>query len=503
MSWTRLDYLAHRWTGTVLGAMVFVWFASGIAMLYYPWPRLTESSELAILRPFEPDSSLVGFFRAWTAASGALRANGAAAELVSGRLQLLGGRPIYQLQGDGGGEPLPAVAVDARTGEVLSPVGPALALAAARDVVGAAPRLLGQELLRRGDRYMMNGEYAAEFPAYRVRFGDAVRTAVYVSSRGGSPFAVVTRLTRFTTWTGTVPHWLYFRWLYDRYPIWNWTIILVGSAGVLLGLTGIVWGTTQLVRRRGQGGRLTGYRGLSRWHHLAGIGFGILVVTWCLSGVWQNLGAGGSPRPGQAAAMRGGATHWDAVRLSEAQALGRLRAWNGGRVQAVAVDLRQFDGRPGFEIHLADGGAAWIDAATGEPRGEIPAAALLGAARRVMGDSVPVQRVERIVSADDYYYARHGREVHLPAWRVTFGDREASRLYLDPVSGRPTAFVDRAGRRSRWMRDALHSFDFRALARRRPLWDVVMLVSLTGGLLSSGSGLLLALRRLRRARARG
>src|ERR1041384_5771610 len=95
MSWTRLDYLAHRWTGTVLGAMVFVWFASGNAMLYYPWPRLTESGELAILRPFEPDSSLVGFFRAWTAASGALRANGAAAELVSGRLQLLGGRPIY------------------------------------------------------------------------------------------------------------------------------------------------------------------------------------------------------------------------------------------------------------------------------------------------------------------------------------------------------------------------------------------------------------------------
>ena len=59
--WTRLVYLVHRWIGTVLGVAVFVWFASGIAMLYYPWPLLKESRELGILTPFEPDSTLVGF----------------------------------------------------------------------------------------------------------------------------------------------------------------------------------------------------------------------------------------------------------------------------------------------------------------------------------------------------------------------------------------------------------------------------------------------------------
>src|ERR1043166_4380368 len=107
--------------------MVFVWFGSGIAMLYYPEPRLTESRELAILRPFEPDSTLVGFRRAWTAASGALRGNGTEAGLVSGRLQMLGGRPVYQFQRDYG-EAVPAALVDARSGEVLSPVSPARAV---------------------------------------------------------------------------------------------------------------------------------------------------------------------------------------------------------------------------------------------------------------------------------------------------------------------------------------------------------------------------------------
>ena len=482
---------------------MFVWFASGLAMLYYPWPLLAESRALAILAPLEPDATLIGFRRAWTIAAATLGREGVG-ELVSGRLQVLGDRPVYQLRREQRGEAVPSVVVDARSGEVLSPVSPALAVAAAREVVGAGPGVAALDLLRRGDRYMMSAEYAVHFPAYRVRFDDAARSAVYVSERSGNPFGVVTRLTRFTTWTGTVPHWLYFRWLYDRYPIWNWTIILAGSFGVLLGLTGIVWGTAQLVPRRRQGGRrLTAYRGISRWHHLAGIGFGLLVVTWCLSGVWQNLGTGSSPRAGQAAAVRGGATRWEAIRLSEAEALARVRAVPGSRVQAVAVDLAQFDGRPGFEIHAAGGRVFWVDAASGETRGEIPEAPLRAAARRAMGDSVPIRRLERMVSSDDYYYARHGREVHLPVWRVWFGDREGSRLYLDAVSGRPTGFVDAGTRRSRWIRDALHSFDYRFLATRRPLWDIAMLTLLGGGLLSSGSGLLLALRRLRRARSAG
>ncbi len=498
-SWTHLTYLAHRWIGTVLGVVVFGWFASGIAMLYYPWPLVTESGELAILHPFEPDSTFIGFPRAWAAATRGLGKRGADAALVSGRLQLLGDRPVYQFQRDHGGESLPAVLVDARSGVVLTPVSPALAEAAARGIVGAEPNVVALDLLRRGDRYMMNGEYAARFPAYRVRFDDARHTAVYVDQRGGNPFGVVTRLTRFTTWTGTVPHWFYFRWLYDRSALWNWAIILIASAGVLLGLTGIVWGVVQILPRRRNGGRrLPAYRGISRWHHLAGTSFGVLVVTWCLSGVWQNLGSGNSPRAGQAAAVGGAPARWDAIRLTEAEALARLRSGNGSRASPVAIDLLQFDARPGFEIHQADGRTAWVDAESGESRGEIPQVLVRAAARRVMGDSVPIRRVERITAYDDDYYARHGRELRLPAWRVTFGDREASLLYLDAVSGRPTGFVDGGTRRSRWWRDALHSFDYRGLATRRPLWDIVMLTLLAGGLISSGTGVVLALRRWRR-----
>src|SRR5258706_15091323 len=75
--WKRLDYLAHRWTGLVLGALVFVWFSSGIVMVFYPWPALTESRQLALLEPFSLGPPLVGFSRAAPSATEHLARPGA------------------------------------------------------------------------------------------------------------------------------------------------------------------------------------------------------------------------------------------------------------------------------------------------------------------------------------------------------------------------------------------------------------------------------------------
>jgi hypothetical protein len=50
----RLSYFLHRWVGTVVGGMVFVWFGSGIAMLYYPSPSIAESHEASTLVPTVP-----------------------------------------------------------------------------------------------------------------------------------------------------------------------------------------------------------------------------------------------------------------------------------------------------------------------------------------------------------------------------------------------------------------------------------------------------------------
>ena len=63
------------------------------------------------------------------------------------------------------------------------------------------------------------------------------------------------------------------------------------------------------------------------------------------------------------------------------------------------------------------------------------------------------------------------------------------------------AEIHRLNRVERWLYNGLHSLDF-AFWYNSPLWDVGMIALCLGGLASSGIGLLLGIRRLRRAATR-
>ncbi len=496
MNPTRL-YFLHRWIGVILGGLVFIWFASGIVLMYYPYPGISPARELDLLPALALDSTPIGFVRAHRAAAQSLAAIGKNAALISGRLERLEDRMVYRFQREGGDGVVAAVLVDARSGAVLSPVSTAIAEALARRVVGGGLSVAGAVVEQRADHYMMDIAYAAQFPAYRVQFDDSRHTAVYVGVQGGNAFGIVTRLTRVTTWTGTVPHWFYFIWLYDQPLAWSLAFVVTGSLVILLALTGIVWGLLRLLPYRSRGDHsLTAYRGVSRWHHLAGLVFGLLVLTWTASGLYQNFGPGNAPRAGQAARVRGGPIRWEALSLTELGALDRIPTER--RATALrAVDLLQFDGQPGYEFHFFDGSSVWVDAASGKARGELNDLDRKRAAGLVSGSNDAIDRLDRITSYDEYYYARHGRQLPLPVWRASLHDRNGTLLYFDPVTGAPTGFVDRAVKRARWLRDGLHSLDFGFLNNHRPLWDLVMLPLLFGGLLVSGAGLILGLRRVR------
>ena len=75
-------------------------------------------------------------------------------------------------------------------------------------------------------------------------------------------------------------------------------------------------------------------------------------------------------------------------------------------------------------------------------------------------------------------------------------------LYVDPAMSQPLALVHRLTRLERWLFNGLHSLDFSAFYNSRPAWDIVMLVLLVGGLISSFLGLYLGIGRMRRGTTR-
>lgn len=503
----RYLYLAHRWLGIVLCGFFVMWFASGIVMMYVGYPRLTEAERLQHLPALSAQAGLL-------APAEALARAGVAGPLRELRLAVAsGGRPVYlvveKAAPTGAAPPAPAraapgrgtVVIDAASGERLTrfdadwALRSAAAFAAARGE--ATPRYLDSVM---EDAFTHSRALDAHRPLHRLQLGDATDTRVYVSSLTGEVVREATRHERLWNYAGAWIHWLYpFRGnLFDRY----WADIVNGLSllGIALALSGTAIGLMRWrFRRPYRSGARTPYAGrLMRWHHVGGLLFALVTLSWIFSGLmsmnpWRIFDSGAPALRTQA--LQGGelqpgpADAAPAALLAAAGGPVRELRWVQVLGQGV-VQARGSAGRPTL-LHAQSTQALALD--TEALRGAI--AGLLDA---------PVRRVDTLTAHDLYYYAREphtmtgGNERPLPVLRAVFDDLAATWVYLDPHTGAVVARSDRLRRLSRWLFALLHSWDWLPLLERRPLWDALLIAFSVGGGVLSATGLVIGWRRLRR-----
>jgi hypothetical protein len=338
-------------------------------------------------------------------------------------------------------------------------------------------------------------------PLHRVAIDDAAATRVYVAENGGAVVARTTASGRRWGFLGAVLHWLYFTPLRRQATLWSNTIIYLSLAGTVLCLAGLAWGVWRLAPRRGYRLRdrrqWTPYAQWIRWHHYLGLVFGVATMMWVFSGMLSmdpwSWSPGTAPTREQRDRLAGGP-------LAAADlTLERIR-------RAVAA----FTPRPPKEIELlrfrgqyyaiADEGVVSLDHPELGAADQLPPDLIVGAARAVMPEA-PIDGMQWMDDYDAYYYDRDRRR-SLPVLRVRYGDPQRTWLYFDPRHGTIARKEERLSRINRWLYHGFHSFDFPFLYHRRPLWDVVVLVSSAGGLALSATTLTASWRRVRRSARR-
>jgi hypothetical protein len=82
--------------------------------------------------------------------------------------------------------------------------------------------------------------------------------------------------------------------------------------------------------------------------------------------------------------------------------------------------------------------------------------------------------------------------------RVKFADPAQTWAYIDPRKSELVGIVHRFSRLERWLFNGLHSLDFAFWWDRRPLWDFGMIALSLCALASSGIGMYLGIKRVRR-----
>ena len=464
----------HRYLGVTVGLLMALWCLSGFVMMYMPYPRLSEAERLQGLEPLQLEGCC---------ALESLRIP-LDQPLNGWRVEMLTGEPVLRLQPARGA--VPGAFYELRSGRFLTQVDPARAAAVVDDYarghhMEGEPRLLG-EILR--DQWTVQGGGRA--PLYHFALDDAAGTELYVASSSGEVVQDTTRRERFWNYLGSVPHWLYPTVLRANGPLWSQVVIWTSLLGCFLTAIGIYAGIQRYTLRGDD--RLSPFKGLWYWHHIGGLVFGVLTLTWIASGLfsmnpWGFLDSYAGLEERRVIA---GEFNWETSRSTLTRALTELppdplrvelrSAPLAGQLYTLAMDAMGESQR-----YDSAGAAARLD------RPEIAAA--------VARLDVPMGALEILDAPDDYYYPHHDEAIVLPVWRVLLDDAQRTRLYLDPGSGRVLSAADSAQRQFRWLHLALHRFDFAAL-RSRPLWDVVVWLLLAGVSFACITGAWMSCRRI-------
>lgn len=249
--------LLHRWLG-VFGCLLFIaWFASGIVMMYARMPELAPHERLD--RAPVLDLSAATLSPADAAAKHQLLPGGAT-------VAMLLGRPVYRFQDRSG-----PVMVFADSGDRFAGFSREDAM---REIDRAYPTEIPaipayDARIIEPDQWTLQAR--AQLPMHRVTLRDRDQTVVYLSDVSGQVAVRTTARERRLAYVGAVLHWLYFTPLRKNGPLWNQTIIWLSVAGSVMCALGLIWGFYV--------GWQSPYIGWMKWHHYAGLIFGVITFT--------------------------------------------------------------------------------------------------------------------------------------------------------------------------------------------------------------------------------
>src|SRR6185312_11187929 len=205
----------HRWLGVALSILFGLWFCSGIVMMYWDFPGVSQQDRLEHAPALNPDSIKLTPEKAWAA----LGRDGAPG---SATLTSFDGRPIYRFGGEGGGgrrlrsgESLTVYADDgSRQTEVNDAMLDRAASAWTKQPIATARK----ESVTEVDQWTVDGQLRSLRPLYKYSFADGQQ--VYVSGIDAQIMQYTTRESRFWAYLGAIPHWIYFTEFRKNQPQW-------------------------------------------------------------------------------------------------------------------------------------------------------------------------------------------------------------------------------------------------------------------------------------------
>ncbi len=483
-------YFVHRWLGIGMCLLIAMWFASGMVMVYIAYPELTETERYAGLAALDPD-------RIVFSPTALLAKEPVGAAIESLILTSAAKRPLYLLKRVG--QPWQGMYGDSGEWLVDLTVDSAVASAVSfyqsqhpeRSAHGAHRQTLDM------DQWTVSSELSDHRPLYLVSIEDELATHLYVSSRTGQVVRDTTRRERLWNWLGANLHWIYPMQLRKHRELWVNTVIVLSLSGLIAVVTGAIIGLTRLrIRHRPEGESCSPYRGILKYHHVAGLLSLVFLTTFLFSGLMSVRPWGLFDDSSSFSQQRKGYQLADALfsaqlayaQVDEIRQLLKQEAPPG----AKEVYWHWLGGESYVTLHRSEQQRRHRFARNED---QTLAHKIHQNAYRLIPDAA-ILTEERLGEYDTYYYSHHDRWRPLPILRVRFSDRESTWFHIDLATGEVLDRLTFKRRVERWLFSGLHSLDFAVLINNRPLWHLVIVFLCIFGLVFSVTSVVLGWRRL-------
>lgn len=213
----------HKWLALVIGVQVFLWTASGLFMSFVPIETVRSEHLIKKL-----EDRPLSFSENYIQISKAVEVSGLNQENISEiKIKMFLQRPIYEVKTINDETKI----VDAKTGELLSPLSQKLAEEVVRSQYAGDAKIIKTTLL---DNPV--SEYRSTYPVWRIDFDDNAQSSFYISPHDGNLKAV-----RGNIWRVYDFLWMLHIMDYSERKNFNhWWLVVAAFIAVSVTLTGFV-----------------------------------------------------------------------------------------------------------------------------------------------------------------------------------------------------------------------------------------------------------------------
>lgn len=467
----------HRISGLLISLFFFMWFVTGLVLLYHPYPSVDKKMANEMKESL-PDLSQLKL-----------------ADALPPSLRGVESVRVYQFNGQ------TLVSVEAQdtsfthcldTAEKVRPIVFA-------DIERIARRWCNSSVLRvdtltERAQWVLYERYTRQLPIYKFSFGDEAQTELFVSGKTGQVLQHTTARQRLWSYLGAIPHKLYFESIRKDVETWK-TLLTLGGALCLIAAISGVWVGTRVVLMRWRRKRKlqSPYKSpLLRTHHILGLITGVFLIGWGISGTMSMQKVPHWLIPVKCDKSMRGPDFWagDTLSLSDMElSLGTIFVKFPG---VKEMELKKMGGKTVVTLtenstvrHLTPDLNPLLHEET-DVRKQIC---------RLYGSDEGAE-VTLLDEYDEYYLAYDG-SLPLPVYRVDINDEDGCRFYVHKY-GDEVKWQNHNRMVRKWLFSAFHYLNISWLLQHKWLWTLLLWTLAFAGAAVSLTGFIVSVKRLTR-----